>query len=74
MTPSYLYEEDAKHFHQAHKDACDKHHPSYYPRFKEWCDKYFYIPHREETRGIGGIFFDDLNYTESAVFEAEGTW
>jgi coproporphyrinogen III oxidase len=61
LTPSYLFEEDAVHFHQTLKDACDRHDESYYPRFKEWCDRYFYIPHREETRGVGGIFFDDLN-------------
>ncbi|GAA5844514.1 hypothetical protein JCM11251_004199 [Rhodosporidiobolus azoricus] len=61
LTPSYLYEEDAKHFHGLFKAACDKHDASYYPRFKKWCDEYFYIPHRGETRGVGGIFFDDLS-------------
>ncbi|GAA5860578.1 hypothetical protein JCM8547_000345 [Rhodosporidiobolus lusitaniae] len=61
LTPSYLYEEDAKHFHGLFKAACDKHDASYYPRFKKWCDEYFYIPHRQETRGVGGIFFDDLS-------------
>lgn len=50
LTPSYLFEEDARHFHLVHKKACDAHDPAYYPRFKEWCDKYFYIPHRGETR------------------------
>ncbi len=60
LTPAYLFEEDAVHFHQVHKDVCDKHDPSYYPRFKKWCDEYFYIPHRGESRGIGGIFFDHL--------------
>ncbi|ORY34981.1 Coproporphyrinogen III oxidase [Naematelia encephala] len=60
LTPSYLVEEDAKHFHKTLKDAADRHHPNYWPKFKPWCDKYFYIPHRSEARGIGGFFFDDL--------------
>lgn len=60
LTPAYLFEEDAVHFHKIHKDACDKHDPSYYPRFKKNCDEYFHIPHRGESRGIGGIFFDHL--------------
>lgn len=62
LTPSYLYEEDAVHFHSVHKQACDAHDPSYYPKFKKWCDEYFYIPHRGETRGVGGIFFDNVNH------------
>jgi coproporphyrinogen III oxidase len=61
LTPAYLFDEDAMHFHRAHKEACDRHCPSFYPRFKKWCDEYFYIPHRGECRGIGGIFFDNLN-------------
>lgn len=61
LTPSYLFEEDAQHFHKMLRDACDKHDSTYYPRFKEWCDKYFYIKHRNESRGLGGIFFDDLD-------------
>ena len=61
LTPSYLYEEDAIHFHKTHKEACDKHDSTYYPKFKKWCDDYFTIPHRGEARGIGGIFFDNLN-------------
>ncbi len=61
LTPSYLFEEDARHFHRVHKEACDRHDPEFYPRFKKWCDEYFYIPHREECRGVGGIFFDDLH-------------
>ncbi|KAI0072212.1 Coproporphyrinogen oxidase [Panus rudis PR-1116 ss-1] len=61
LTPSYLYEEDAIHFHKTLKDACDPHGASLYPTFKKWCDEYFYIPHRQESRGIGGIFFDDLS-------------
>ena len=63
LTPYYLDEEDASHFHRTFKLACDKHDLSYYPRFKKWCDEYFYIKHREETRGIGGIFFDNLSAT-----------
>jgi coproporphyrinogen III oxidase len=61
LTPSYLFPEDCKHFHQTIKDACDHHDTAYYPKFKAWCDKYFYIPHRGESRGVGGIFFDDLD-------------
>ncbi|KAG5339219.1 HEM6 oxidase, partial [Acromyrmex heyeri] len=61
LTPYYLDEEDAKHFHKTLKSACDKHDPSYYSKFKEWCDNYFNIVHRGERRGVGGIFFDDLD-------------
>jgi coproporphyrinogen III oxidase len=61
LTPSYLFEEDAQHFHKTIKSACDKHDKEYYPRFKKWCDNYFRIPHRNESRGVGGIFFDDLD-------------
>ncbi|XP_076887023.1 oxygen-dependent coproporphyrinogen-III oxidase, chloroplastic-like [Bidens hawaiensis] len=61
FTPAYIFEEDVKHFHTVQKNACDKFDPSFYPRFKKWCDDYFYIKHRNERRGLGGIFFDDLN-------------
>lgn len=61
LTPSYLYDEDARHFHLQHKQALDKYDAELYPRWKKWCDEYFYIKHREETRGIGGIFFDDYD-------------
>ncbi|KIX06538.1 uncharacterized protein Z518_04514 [Rhinocladiella mackenziei CBS 650.93] len=61
LTPCYLFEEDAKYFHKTLKAACDKHDKEYYPQFKKWCDTYFRIPHRKECRGIGGIFFDDLD-------------
>jgi coproporphyrinogen III oxidase len=64
LTPYYLNEDDAIHFHLTLKQACDKHDPTYYPRFKAWCDEYFYIKHRGETRGVGGIFFDQLRGTE----------
>ncbi|EXJ86619.1 coproporphyrinogen III oxidase [Capronia epimyces CBS 606.96] len=63
LTPCYLFEEDAELFHKTLKNACDKHDKSYYPKFKKWCDEYFWIPHRNEARGIGGIFFDDLDAT-----------
>lgn len=61
ITPSYLDVDDMKHFHGTYKQACDKHDPEFYPKFKKWADEYFKIPHRGETRGLGGIFFDDLN-------------
>jgi coproporphyrinogen III oxidase len=69
LTPYYLYEEDAAHFHRVHKAACDKHDPSWYPRFKATCDKYFYLRHREETRGVGGLFFEDLGGDLEPEFE-----
>ncbi len=68
MTPYYLFEEDARHFHQAWKEICDRHDTSYYPRFKKWCDEYFFIAHRKEARGIGGIFFDYLSLDLERVF------
>ncbi len=58
LTPWILYPEDAVHFHQTWKDVCDRHDLADHGRLKNWCDKYFYLPHRKETRGIGGIFFD----------------
>ncbi|HEY9823864.1 MAG TPA: oxygen-dependent coproporphyrinogen oxidase, partial [Stenomitos sp.] len=58
LTPYYPFVEDVMHFHQTLKDACDRHSPDYYPTFKLWCDEYFYLKHRQETRGVGGIFFD----------------
>ncbi len=61
LTPSYLYEEDAIHFHSTIKAACDAHGTLLYPAFKKWCDEYFYITHRGESRGIGGFFLDDLH-------------
>jgi len=64
LTPSYLFEEDVKHFHGTYKEVCDKHDPEYYAKFKKWADEYFRIPHRGETRGLGGIFFDDQNDRE----------
>jgi coproporphyrinogen III oxidase len=61
LSPSYLFNEDATHFHQTLKNASDQHDKEYYPRFKKWCDEYFNNTHRGERRGIGGIFFDDLD-------------
>lgn len=58
LTPYYLFEEDAKHFHQTCKAACDKHNPEFYPKYKKQCDQYFWNAHRNEARGIGGLFFD----------------
>ncbi len=58
LTPYYPFAEDAAHFHCTLKQACDAHHCEYYPVFKPWCDEYFYLKHRQEMRGVGGIFFD----------------
>lgn len=71
LTPYRLYPEDARHFHEVWKDVCDRYDPTYYPRFKKWCDEYFFLPHRGETRGVGGIFFDDLTGDAEATF---GFW
>ncbi|WP_175675233.1 oxygen-dependent coproporphyrinogen oxidase [Burkholderia ambifaria] len=61
LTPVYPFEDDARHFHQVCKDALDPFGAELYPRFKTWCDEYFFLKHRNETRGIGGIFFDDFS-------------
>lgn len=61
MTPVVPIDADTDAFHGALKDACNGHDAAYYPRFKKWCDDYFYLPHRDEARGIGGIFFDNLD-------------
>ena len=61
LTPYYFFREDAIHFHQTLAAVCDRHRPAGdYDRFKKWCDEYFYLPHRGETRGVGGVFFDYL--------------
>jgi len=69
LTPYYLDEWDAHHFHATLKAACDKHDISYYPRFKKWCDEYFHIKHRGECRGIGGVFYDHLMPTNETEKE-----
>lgn len=69
LTPHYVFANDARFFHQSLKNTCDRFDISYYPKFKDWADDYFFIPHRKETRGIGGIFFDRLSETETRNFE-----
>jgi|TARA_R110002051_G_scaffold4229_2_gene22644 coproporphyrinogen III oxidase len=64
LTPYYLFDEDATHFHQVCKTSCDAHDASFYPKYKARCDEYFYNAHRNEGRGIGGLFFDYLKATE----------
>lgn len=66
LTPHYIIPEQAKLFHQGLKKICDKYHVDFYSKFKNWADDYFFIPHRNETRGIGGIFFDHQT-TESGL-------
>lgn len=66
LTPYYLEDTDAVHFHQTLKDNCDLHDKSFYPHMKKTCDDYFMITHRKERRGIGGIFFDDLDATPTS--------
>lgn len=61
LTPYYGYEADCVHWHRTAKAACDPFGADVYPRYKRWCDEYFFLKHRNETRGIGGLFFDDLN-------------
>ncbi len=61
LTPYYPYDEDARHWHATARAACRPFGEEVYPRFKRWCDEYFYLPHRGEARGVGGLFFDDLN-------------
>jgi len=70
LTPHYVDINDAKYFHQELKKTCDIHNENYYPEFKKWADNYFYIKHRDETRGIGGIFFDRLSDSDNFDFES----
>ncbi len=69
LTPHYVVEEDARWFHLQLKAACNKHSAEYYQKYKEWADNYFFIPHRNETRGVGGIFFDYLKPKEETPKE-----
>jgi len=69
LTPYYLFDEDAIHFHTVCKDACDKHDTSFYPVYKKRCDEYFYNAHRNEGRGIGGLFFDYLKENDTFTLE-----
>ncbi len=71
LTPHYVTPSLAKDFHTGLKNVCDAHHASYYPEFKQWADDYFYLKHRNETRGIGGIFFDRLNTASRQVSKAD---
>jgi len=72
LTPHIIVPAEAKAFHTALKSSCDLHHLDYYPKFKNWADDYFYLPHRNETRGVGGIFFDRLS--EEDGFDKEARW
>jgi len=71
LTPYYFFREDAEHFHSTLAEACDRNRPvGDYDRFKAWCDEYFYLPHRNETRGVGGVFFDYLGAKDEHPAEA----
>jgi len=61
LTPYYPHLEDVRHFHATLRSACERHDPQFYPAFKAWCDRYFFLKHRAETRGVGGIFYDYLD-------------
>ena len=69
MTPSYGFDEDARHFHTVLKECCDRHDPGWYPTWKQTCDQYFYLPHRGEMRGVGGIFFDHLSEVDGVSWQ-----
>ena len=66
LTPYYPFHEDVVHWHTTAKEACDPFGEDVYPRYKKWCDEYFFLKHRDETRGVGGLFFDDLNELDFA--------
>ncbi|MBD3627376.1 oxygen-dependent coproporphyrinogen oxidase [Cyclobacterium sp.] len=68
LSPHYINMADAQYFHRQLKTLCDRYHPDFYPKFKKWADDYFYLPHREETRGVGGIFFDRLTAGDDMPF------
>lgn len=67
LTPFFPFKEDVVHWHTVAKQACDPFGEDVYPRYKKWCDEYFYLKHRNETRGVGGLFFDDLNTPDFAT-------
>jgi len=69
LTPHYIQPEQARWFHEQLREVCDRFDPNFYPRFKEWADRYFFLPHRQETRGVGGIFFDRLQTDKISNFE-----
>ena len=69
LTPYYLFDEDGTHFHTVCKNACDKHNLDFYPKFKKTCDNYFWNAHRNEARGIGGLFFDYLKQTDDVSMD-----
>jgi coproporphyrinogen III oxidase len=69
LTPIYVDEAQARWFHEQLKQVCDAHNPAYYVRFKQWADDYFFLPHRQETRGVGGIFFDRLTVDKDGTRE-----
>ncbi len=69
LNPPIPYPDDTADFHAAYQAACDAHDPAYYPRFKQWADDYFFIPHRGVHRGVGGIFYDHLECADSTAFE-----
>lgn len=64
LTPHYVIPEDAREFHISLKELCDRYTEQFYPKFKEWADRYFFLPHRNETRGVGGIFFDRIQASD----------
>lgn len=70
LNPPLPYEQDTQDFHARMQAACDAHDPAYYAKFKKWADDYFYIPHRGVHRGVGGIFYDHLECTDDATFDA----
>ena len=70
LTPHYIDVADAKYFHQEVKKVCDQYDAGYYPKFKDWADDYFYLKHRNETRGIGGIFYDRMQGKDDSEFES----
>lgn len=69
LTPAYVNIQEAREFHQTIKEICDRYNPTFYPEWKTWADDYFYLPHRHETRGVGGIFFDRVQPASEDDFE-----